>query len=85
MSDSDRLTRVVELGVITVEPGVITEEGDNLTTITFLRDRRTTSQCQECKHHHGKTYNGVELVCAMHPYGFNGKCPDWERRSTAGI
>ena len=23
--------------------------------------------CQTCKHHHGRVYGGVELVCAFHP------------------
>ena len=33
--------------------------------------------CQNCKHHHGQIYSGVELVCAVHPYGYSeDSCPD---------
>ncbi|MDJ0568580.1 MAG: hypothetical protein QNJ53_05990 [Pleurocapsa sp. MO_192.B19] len=33
--------------------------------------------CRTCKHHHGQIYGGVELVCAVHPYGYSGdSCPD---------
>lgn len=59
--------------------------GEDLTTITFLRDKFPISQCYKCRHHHGKYYNGVEFVCAMHPYGFDGKCPDREERSTLSV
>ena len=46
-------------------------------TIEILPD------CRTCKHHHGQTYRGVELVCAVHPYGYSGdRCPD--RRATKG-
>lgn len=35
--------------------------------------------CVGCHHYHGQVYNGVMLVCGMHPYGWEGeKCPDWE-------
>ena len=33
--------------------------------------------CKTCKHHHGQIYGGVELVCAIHPYGYSGeRCRD---------
>ena len=33
--------------------------------------------CRICKHHHGQIYGGVELVCAVHPYGYSeDSCPD---------
>jgi len=33
--------------------------------------------CRNCKHHHGKIYSGIELVCAFHPYGYSGNsCSD---------
>ena len=33
--------------------------------------------CRNCKHYHGQIYRGVELVCAVHPYGYSGNsCPD---------
>jgi len=35
--------------------------------------------CVGCSNYHGEVYGGNLLVCAMHPYGWNGeKCPDWE-------
>lgn len=35
--------------------------------------------CVGCRHYHGQSYNGVMLVCGMHPYGCEEeKCPDWE-------
>lgn len=37
------------------------------------------SACVGCRHYHGQAYNGVMLVCGMHPYGWEGeKCPDWQ-------
>ncbi|MBR8836367.1 MAG: hypothetical protein DSM106950_20680 [Stigonema ocellatum SAG 48.90 = DSM 106950] len=35
--------------------------------------------CQECKYFHGINYNGIPLICAIHPHGVNNEdCPDWE-------
>lgn len=37
--------------------------------------------CVGCRHYHGHAYNGVMLVCAMHPYGIvdgGDSCPDKE-------
>jgi len=35
--------------------------------------------CIGCRHYHGQSYNGVMLVCGMHPFGWEEeKCPDWE-------
>jgi hypothetical protein len=37
--------------------------------------------CVGCRHYHGHSYNGVMLVCAMHPYGIvdgSDACPDKE-------
>jgi len=37
------------------------------------------SVCVGCQHYHGQSYSGNLLVCAMHPYGWEGEtCPDWE-------
>ncbi|NJN30092.1 MAG: hypothetical protein HC824_06350 [Synechococcales cyanobacterium RM1_1_8] len=39
------------------------------------------SPCIACRHYHGEAYGdtGQMLVCAMYPFGFEGKdCPDWE-------
>jgi hypothetical protein len=35
--------------------------------------------CVGCAHYHGETYGETFLVCAMHPYGVEGRnCLDWE-------
>lgn len=35
--------------------------------------------CVGCRHYHGQAYNGVMLVCGMHPYGWESEeCPDWQ-------
>lgn len=35
--------------------------------------------CLGCSNYHGQSYNGNLLVCAMHPYGWDGEtCPDWQ-------
>lgn len=37
--------------------------------------------CVGCRHYHGHSYNGVMLVCAMHPYGIvdgSDSCADKE-------
>jgi hypothetical protein len=37
------------------------------------------SACVNCRNYHGQIYGGNLLVCAMHPYGWDGdSCPDWE-------
>ncbi|MGD1901997.1 MAG: hypothetical protein ACFB9N_07130 [Geitlerinemataceae cyanobacterium] len=35
--------------------------------------------CQNCQNYHGYRYGENLLVCAIHPYGWDGEgCPDWE-------
>lgn len=35
--------------------------------------------CIGCRNYHGQAYNGVMLVCGMHPAGWEDeKCPDWQ-------
>lgn len=37
-----------------------------------------STDCRSCQNYHGENYNGTKLVCAMHPYGFEGRyCPDY--------
>ena len=37
--------------------------------------------CRICKLHHGQTYGSIELVCAVHPYGYSGdSCPDYQAK-----
>ena len=41
----------------------------------------TLRLCRICKHHHGQIYGGVELICAVHPYGYSGdSCPDYQAK-----
>jgi hypothetical protein len=34
--------------------------------------------CNSCRNYHGKTYASDRLVCAIHPYGVEGSCEDWQ-------
>jgi hypothetical protein len=44
--------------------------------IAFLK---TIKPCSGCKYFHGVNYNGVDLICTVHPHGTDGgSCPDWE-------
>ena len=53
----------------TVQPVVNTVE-------PMMNDHPT---CVGCRNYHGQSYNGVMLVCGMHPSGWDGEqCPDWE-------
>jgi hypothetical protein len=53
----------------TVQPVVNTVE-------PMMNDHKA---CVGCRHYHGQAYNGVMLVCGMHPMGWDEeKCPDWE-------
>ena len=39
--------------------------------------------CRFCKHHHGQVYEGVEFVCAVHPYGYSGNsCSDYQAKKS---
>lgn len=38
------------------------------------------SSCVGCKNYHGEIYGGNQLICGMHPYGWDDQdCPDFER------
>ncbi len=37
--------------------------------------------CVGCRYYYGKSHNNVQLICAMHPYGFSDDtCQDWTDR-----
>lgn len=37
-----------------------------------------THKCNHCRYFHGHQYNGIDLVCGVHPSGWEGdECPDW--------
>ena len=39
-----------------------------------------SNPCLTCRHYHGRTYNDVRLVCAIHPSGPGcNPCPDYEQ------
>ena len=45
---------------------------------------KTLPDCLTCLHHHGQIYGDVELVCAVHPYGYSGdSCTDYESKRKA--
>ena len=45
--------------------------------IAFLKKIKA---CSGCKYFHGVNYNGVDLICSLHPHGVDTNiCPDWER------
>lgn len=36
------------------------------------------SACQGCSNYHGEFYQDIQLICAIHPYGWNNdNCPDF--------
>ncbi|MGJ3248650.1 MAG: hypothetical protein ACFE0I_21540 [Elainellaceae cyanobacterium] len=38
---------------------------------------RTPDICQGCQYYFGQAFGGIQLICAMHPYGpDNDACPD---------
>ncbi len=40
-----------------------------------------THKCNHCKYFHGHQYHGIDLICGVHPAGFEGdNCPDWEQK-----
>ena len=41
---------------------------DEMYEVAYLKS--ILPDCRICKHHRGQTYKGVELVCAVHPYGY---------------
>ncbi len=45
-------------------------EEDEMYEVAYMK--LILPDCRICKHHHGQIYGGVELVCAVHPYGYSG-------------
>ncbi|MBW4617214.1 MAG: hypothetical protein KME21_29065 [Desmonostoc vinosum HA7617-LM4] len=37
-----------------------------------------SKSCNNCLYHHGQKYNDTLLICAVHPEGVEGTCPDYE-------
>ncbi len=45
-----------------------------------LKFLKKIKPCSGCKYFHGVNYNGVDLICSLHPHGVDANtCPDWER------
>lgn len=53
--------------------------------VPFLTENGTQipadSICKGCRHYYGQMHRGVSLICAMHPYGAEESCLDWEAES----
>ncbi|MBW4580658.1 MAG: hypothetical protein KME42_13925 [Tildeniella nuda ZEHNDER 1965/U140] len=44
---------------------------------TLTPPRRST--CVGCRFYHGEVHRGTQLICAVHPKGWQGDvCPDWD-------
>ncbi len=57
-------------------------EEDEIYEVAYMK--LILPDCQICKHHHGQIYGDVELVCAVHPYGYSGdSCPDYQAKRKA--
>ncbi len=53
----------------------------------ILEEKRKTipKTCRGCRNFHGIKYQGVMLVCGIHPSGVEGNtCPDFEKFSQKG-
>lgn len=49
---------------------------------------RDRPECLTCQYRHAKTFGGNRLICAVHPYGYQGegeKCPDHKIPATKSI
>lgn len=45
----------------------------------LLKPRPIPAPCRGCKYYHGISYNGVPLICTVHPEGIEDvQCPDWQ-------
>jgi hypothetical protein len=43
----------------------------------LLLEDKTPEVCRGCRHYHGHSYGGEQLICAMHPYGVDhDECGD---------
>ncbi len=49
---------------------------------TEIKDKFIRSVCVGCVNFHGRSYNGVQLVCAIYPSGWteSDQCPAWEHK-----
>lgn len=73
------LEPLLEIDEMNLEPEAW-EEPDFFLTPKIDPTADTHSACLGCRHYHGRVYGGQLLVCAMHPYGWEGShCPDWEQ------
>ena len=41
----------------------------NTLSLDVHHDNTNSSFCKNCKHYHGESYNGNQLICGMYPYG----------------
>jgi hypothetical protein len=41
-------------------------------------------QCKSCQYYHGRSYEGIFLVCGLHPLG-KENCPDYQKRNKSSF
>ena len=52
---------------------------DEMYRVAYLKS--ILLDCQICKHYHGRVYGGIELICAVRPYGYSeDTCPDYQAK-----
>ena len=58
------------------------EEIDSMTSNESNYKLHIPNACVGCVNFHGHSYNGVQLVCAIYPSGWekSEQCPDWEHK-----
>jgi hypothetical protein len=61
--------------------GVAKYAGENLPDSYFTEEQEKylahTHKCNHCRYFHGHQYNGIDLICGIHPTGWEGDdCPD---------
>jgi hypothetical protein len=88
VSDEASERRAERIRVFAVGSAVnISIPGDFLRYLdqSLLRQPQKPAACDGCKHYHGNVYEGVPLICAMHPYGVEvDRCADFENSDRTG-
>jgi hypothetical protein len=61
--------------------GIAKYAGENLPDSYFTEEQEKylahTHKCNHCRYFHGHQYNGIDLICGIHPTGWEGDdCPD---------
>ncbi len=68
------------LGIAVARSAAEKSASEQLFTDDEIAFLKTIKPCSGCKYFHGVNYNGVDLICSLHPHGVDtNTCPDWER------